>query len=690
MKKLLFVSSILIFNFYSISFSQSGWQWFNPYPTGQSVQSISFINANTGMAVTSSGSSILWTTNGGTNWNTNRPFNNSGYFSCLMINANTGFAGEYSDYNTVKIIRTTNGGQNWEINFNTELYSIGIHSIVKYGNVIYACGGHIWLKSTNNGETWIMNTVGYYPMDIRSIQFIDINTGFICGTGNPNFINKTTNGGISWFSIFQDSVSSNFWSVMFKNENTGFVCSSENRSVRTTNGGFNWINYPNQLSGSGDFIGDNMIIKDYYSTNFGLNWIYSQNDSYFQKFADSNTCYSCGNDYHTIWKSTNKGINWAKISNNTLDNCRELKICNKNIIYAIKSNSILKSTNSGLNFSQKYYNNSYVLSIMDFTDSLNGVVAGCDGRVLTTTNGGNNWISSTIGNYGLIKIYVNGDKIVLLDSASTSVFISTNFGINWSTINISSDRGRLMKFVNSNVGFILNYGNKLYKTTNGGFNWNIISSTIGAYSFDFLNENTGVLSGSTKYFRTFNSGVTWDTLYYPSNLIVQCIKFINFNSIIAAGLNGRIFKSSNSGLNWFELNAYPSIDIYYSKITFLDSLFGFVHGWSNILMTTTGGEINVGIKIVNIEVPLKHSLSQNYPNPFNPSTNIRYQIANNRYVRLSIYDILGKEIETLVNEKQAPGTYEVTFNGAEYSSGVYFYKLTAVDYSETKKMILLK
>jgi flagellar hook assembly protein FlgD len=97
-----------------------------------------------------------------------------------------------------------------------------------------------------------------------------------------------------------------------------------------------------------------------------------------------------------------------------------------------------------------------------------------------------------------------------------------------------------------------------------------------------------------------------------------------------------------------------------------------------------------GIKQISSEISDKYLLEQNYPNPFNPSTNIRYQIKNNTNVILKIYDISGKEIITLVNEKQNSGTYEVTFDGSELSSGVYYYKLTTGDFSVTKKMILIK
>jgi hypothetical protein len=103
----------------------------------------------------------------------------------------------------------------------------------------------------------------------------------------------------------------------------------------------------------------------------------------------------------------------------------------------------------------------------------------------------------------------------------------------------------------------------------------------------------------------------------------------------------------------------------------------------------------IGINQISKEIPSSFKLEQNYPNPFNPSTNIKYRvpsgsITDNKFVSLKIFDILGKEVETLVNEKQSPGEYEVNWDASQYPSGVYFYKLSAGDFSETKKMLLVK
>ena len=104
----------------------------------------------------------------------------------------------------------------------------------------------------------------------------------------------------------------------------------------------------------------------------------------------------------------------------------------------------------------------------------------------------------------------------------------------------------------------------------------------------------------------------------------------------------------------------------------------------------------IGIKPISTEIPNGYKLSQNYPNPFNPTTKIRFEIplsrgmSEGRGVLLVVYDILGREVATLVNEQLKPGTYEVDFEGGKYSSGVYYYKLVAEGFVETKKMILIK
>jgi hypothetical protein len=103
-----------------------------------------------------------------------------------------------------------------------------------------------------------------------------------------------------------------------------------------------------------------------------------------------------------------------------------------------------------------------------------------------------------------------------------------------------------------------------------------------------------------------------------------------------------------------------------------------------------GDTTMTNISNISSKIPDNYSLSQNYPNPFNPKTIIKFQIKDSKLVTINIYNILGKVVSTLVNEKLQPGEYEVTFDGSNLPSGIYFYTLSADDFKETKKIILLK
>ncbi|MFH2030282.1 MAG: T9SS type A sorting domain-containing protein, partial [Bacteroidota bacterium] len=89
-------------------------------------------------------------------------------------------------------------------------------------------------------------------------------------------------------------------------------------------------------------------------------------------------------------------------------------------------------------------------------------------------------------------------------------------------------------------------------------------------------------------------------------------------------------------------------------------------------------------------LPTKFELYQNYPNPFNPSTIIKFQVASSKFIKLHVFDILGREIQTLVNEQKPPGNYEIEFNAGGLPSGVYFYRIKTENYNATKKMVLLR
>ncbi len=129
---------------------------------------------------------------------------------------------------------------------------------------------------------------------------------------------------------------------------------------------------------------------------------------------------------------------------------------------------------------------------------------------------------------------------------------------------------------------------------------------------------------------------------------------------------------------------------YSASFTTSNYLYAWLKGCNINGITYGDTAFTIGITQPFTEVPAVYSLEQNYPNPFNPSTNIEFKIPENSFVKLIVYDQLGREIEKLVDEELNPGTYKYDWNAADYPSGVYFYKLQAGEFVQTKKMVLIK
>ncbi|HWA05352.1 MAG TPA: T9SS type A sorting domain-containing protein, partial [Ignavibacteria bacterium] len=225
----------------------------------------------------------------------------------------------------------------------------------------------------------------------------------------------------------------------------------------------------------------------------------------------------------------------------------------------------------------------------------------------------------------------------------------------------SSQRDNIkITFINSTTGFIATatypaYTPLILKTTNSGDNWTSynINNQIDLMDIQFINDNTGfVVGGAYPY-------------YYYTLLL----------------------KTTNSGLNWFNLSP-GTVNGLMSMQFFSDSIGYVVGAGGTILYTTNGGITFVNHSSSNI--PKGYFLSQNYPNPFNPLTNIKFDIPKRSYVKISIHDILGKEISVLVNEELNAGTFEVNWDASNFPSGVYFYKIETEEFSESKKMVLVK
>ena len=161
---------------------------------------------------------------------------------------------------------------------------------------------------------------------------------------------------------------------------------------------------------------------------------------------------------------------------------------------------------------------------------------------------------------------------------------------------------------------------------------------------------------------------------------------IDYSPAVGSGLSGSKLYSSGSGLTAGSSNGGE--ELVTMSVDAANTLHGFgVGNNGNIIKYVYQKPSNVPPEPGKIS---SFYLSQNYPNPFNPATTINYQIPELNFVTIKIYDVLGKEAATLVNEEKPAGNYQIEFNGANLPSGIYFYRIQAYDYVETRKMVLLK
>ena len=323
------------------------------------------------------------------------------------------------------------------------------------------------------------------------------------------------------------------------------------------------------------------------------------------------------------------------------------------------------------------------------------------------------------------NIYLGGYE----SFGTNTYFLTIRYIQSWS---LPSSITGCVKFQNNNLNVSSGIVKALKIDRTSGNLICIDSATILANGNYILNN----ITQDTIYIVAFPSSAVNDFVpaFYPSGIYWQAAQKIytstnlsNINIIVpplinAAGnssVSGKVMVAGDvnsinikdailyakSGNNFIKFDASDYLGIYHlnsianGSVKIIVNRIGY-SGDSLIINIPQNGNLDsvnfylnrvyVKINKISSEIPDKYSLYQNYPNPFNPSTIIRYSINKNTNVKLIIYDILGKEITTLVDEKQNIGTYEIKFNMKNLSSGIYFYRLVTNDFEQTKRMMLLK
>lgn len=636
----------------------------------------------------SSSSGMFKSTNGGNSWNSinnglphtlcRRLFGK--YFgSELILYVSLISTGIKGDPNSFKggIYKSTNGGTNWT-NINGDLPKYQVQDSLFYfywkfivhpsdPNTILIGTTRGWpaeeeaayeemgiYKTTDGGSAWelISNNVNN---DWMAPPFYYESNAFILelAPSNPNVIywglvwmKKSTDGGDTWKQINSISVGS-AWKT-----NGLELMVVDGIAFDPTNSNRIYVGYDDFGIFRSDDAGNSFIPVQATQGTFGYNYDAakdilidpSNGDVYQSRYEGLKFALENGFQVGQIWRSTDAGANWTKISNGLPNGTPKL--------------------------------------IGDFNSG----------------SPGNRTLYCAIYNHGIYK--------------------TTNSGTNWTAINsgLGTDSGKVWQIAvhpnNSNILYAgllkLGAGGEIYKSTNAGGNWTKLISAPNEVILSIkIDKNNGyVYVSATNYFeytfsgglyRSTDEGQTWNKIFNQPRIVDVEIHPTNSNLIFAASqswyqwntsINSGVFVSTNGGVDWQNItNNLGHTHIRLMKLN--------PHNPNQVFVGTGGGGLwygnytstSVGQEVNGV---LDYKLYQNYPNPFNSTTMLEFALPREALVTLKVYNMLGQEVTTLVNEKKLAGTHLVQFDASHLPTGVYFYKIVAGGYVQAKKMVLLK
>jgi hypothetical protein len=590
-----------------------------------------------------------------------------------------------------------------------ELYAVGDNT-----NITWQSSGVSTVTielSVNNGQSWstiasgVSASSGSYawtvPNNTSTTCLIRINGSLKSGTSDEsNNVFTISSGGLDWVEV-TSGLTGEIWGIDWVDENIVWACANEGDVILSTDGGSTWSGAGNPAQGAysiaalsattalvstGPDAGNGAI---YRTTDGGSSWtqVYTATGAWFNFIdnIDDNNIWAQSDPIGTIFhivKSTDGGVTWAAASQRPSQPASDVFGANGSFYRvgntawfgtggqsgATKANRVYKTDNVPDGpWTYGTLSEQFVGTVAFSSETGNGLAgfwsSSASDKVDKSSNGGSNWSSQAAAGIGdvLGLDYIRGTNYCWA-ATSNGIFETSNNGSTWSpnTIppTVTGDINVVRFYQDSDVGLAGGSGGVLLKSLLG---------SVVPVEFTSFTANA--------YDRTIN--LNWTTATETNNSGFEVQRNIDGDWVALAFVPGQ---GTTTDVQAYSFNDNLDESFVKGKVSYrlkqidFDGTFAYSE------------QVNVNVDLT----PEAYVLHQNYPNPFNPTTVISYELPENGLVSLRVYDVLGKEVAVLANEKQNVGKYEVNFDASALSSGVYFYRLEVNGFTSMKKLLLLK
>jgi len=381
-----------------------------------------------------------------------------------------------------------------------------------------------------------------------------------------------------------------------------------------------------------------------------------------------------------LWKTTNAGTDWIRIYDSRIDTSGNITFVDEQNGWLILSNTLLRSSNGGLDWVQEYeFPPVFGGYDIEFANDSIGFAYTDYSILYKSVDGGESWnlVTDTLQNIYDISFYKDSIGYLCLSHSSPNYITQTRY------IYKTTDQGETWNrsyFEGGGLNQMVYYDKICCISKN--------ECIVGAFEEDMF-------GGSSSLIKTTDSGTTWNPLYINP---AWPLDFEFISTMIGWSISGSdIVKTTDGGMSWDTLQTFTNWDDRNTNFEFFNSKSSYLINLNHIYSTDDGwvtysivDSIVTGINEQQITAT-EFMLEQNYPNPFNPSTKISWQSPISSWQSIKLYDVIGREIETI-----AEGFYEAGIHSKSYivnaalPSGIYFYQLKAGNFVQTKKMMLIK